>query len=395
MKLFKGSWLFDGYGDGPVPDGAVLVDDSQIVAVGPLESLALPSDVETIDCPGLTLLPGLIDAHNHLSLDASLPNYLEHMADPVAALALRAAKGMCADLAAGVTTVRCLGDKDFLDFECRQAVESGYLKGPRIVTAGKGIRSSAGHGFVGCPFDGPDQIRTAIRDNIDRGADFIKFYVTGTLHGPGEIPCFFSRDEIALITEEARRFGRPSAVHCIGGQGLEWCLDEGVDAIEHGFFLTDSEIEILCRSEAYLVITPGFYMSDQRINNLPKSLIVPHYEEQAAAIQSMTAAISAGVPFAVGTDGVHGRGGVAKEIEYLTIMGASVPDAIRAATCNAAKVCGIESLTGTLAPGKSADLIGVRGNPFEDITILANVDLIVARGALHTVDAGCAKTIDQ
>jgi imidazolonepropionase-like amidohydrolase len=316
---------------------------------------------------------------------------LEHMADPVAALALRAAKGMAADLAAGVTTVRCLGDKDFLDFECRRAVESGYLKGPRIITSGKGIRSSAGHGFVGYPFDGPEQIRTAIRDNIRAGADFIKFYVTGTLHGPGAIPCFFSRDEIALIAEEARRVGRPTAVHCIGGQGLAWCLDEGVDAIEHGFFVTDSEIEMLCRSSAYIVITPGFYMSDQRIHNLPEPLIAPHLKERAAAIQSMTAVISAGVPFAVGTDGVHGHGGVAKEIEYLTMLGASVADAIRAATHNAAEVCGIESFTGTLVPGKSADLIGIRGNPFEDITALAHVDLIMAQGALHTGNAGWEK----
>ena len=383
MKLIKADWLFDGKGDTPVADGAVLVDGQNIVSAGPLASMDVPDGVETIDGENLTLLPGLIDAHNHLSLDASLPDYLERMSDPIAALTLRAAKSMASDLDAGITTVRCLGDKGFLDFECRRAVESGYLKGPRIVTSGKGIRSSAGHGFVGCPFDGPDQIRTAVRDNIRAGADFIKFYVTGTLHGPGRIPCFFSRPEIALIAEEARRVGRPTAVHCIGGQGFAWCLEEGVNAIEHGFFLTDREIDMLNESESWLVLTPGFYMSDERIRKLPKSAIAPHLNEQAVAIQSMRAAIAAGVRFAVGTDGVHGPSGLSREVEYLVELGAGVAQAIRAATGNAAALCGIETTTGTLETGKIADVIGVRGNPFEDIKALSRVKLVMAGGDLQ------------
>lgn len=394
MKLLKGAWLFDGCSETPIPEGAVLVDGNRIAAVGPLASLSVPPDAEINDCPGLTLMPGLIDAHNHLSLDASLTGYLEHMADPVAALALRAARCMAADLAAGVTTMRCLGDKKFLDFECRRAVESGYLKGPRIITAGKGLRSSAGHGFVGCPFDGPDQIRAAIRANLRAGADLVKFYVTGTLQGTGAIPCFYSHAEIALIAEEARRAGRPSAVHCIGGQGFEWCLEEGVNAIEHGFFMTDQEIERIGKSESWLVITPGFYMSDERIRNLPAPLVDAHFAEQSMAIDRMRAAIAAGVRFAVGTDGVHGRSGLAREIEYLTELGATVPQALKAATGNGAAICGIKKLTGTLEVGKTADIIGVRGNPFENIKVLSQVDLVMSRGILQTGDTGDDKSIN-
>lgn len=394
MKLLKGAWLFDGCSETLIPEGAVLVDGKRISAVGPLASLTLPPDAEVIDCPGLTLMPGLIDAHNHLSLDASLPGYLERMADPIAALSLRAAKGMAADLAAGVTTVRCMGDKGFLDFECRRAVESGYLKGPRIITGGKGLRSSAGHGFVGCPFDGPDQIRTAIRANLRAGADLIKFYVTGTLQGPGAIPCFYSHAEIALITEEARRAGRPSAVHCIGGKGFAWCLEEGVNAIEHGFFMTDREIELLGGSDTRLVITPGFYMSDERIRNLPAPLVDAHFAEQHVAIDRMRAAIAAGIRFAVGTDGVHGCGGLAREIEYLTELGATVPQALKAATGNGAAVCGIEKLTGTLEAGKTADIIGVRGNPFENVKVLSQVDLVISGGVLHIGGNGHDNSID-
>lgn len=337
-----------------------------------------PGDV--IDCSDQILLPGLIDSHNHLSLDSRLDRYLERMTDPVPALTIRAVTTMQEDLLAGVTTIRCLGDKEFLDIECRKAVESGYIRGPRLVVAGKGIRSCAGHGFVGYAFDGPEAVRQAVRENVSRGVDIIKFYVTGTIPVKGTIPCFLSREEVNLIVSEAGRLGCKTAAHCIGGVGFDWCLDAGVDVIEHGYFLGNGQIERLCKSRSRLVLTPGFYLSEQRINTLPGHLIKPHLGAAPAARSTMSAIIDAGIPFAVGTDGVHGRGALAAEISCLLDLGASPALALSAATLMGAQLCGLERITGTIELGKSADMIGVKSNPLTDMETLNDVRTVILQG---------------
>ena len=375
----KARCLIDGTNRTPIEDAGILVEQGRIKQVGHFEDLKNTANSEVLELSDLTLLPGLIDAHNHLSLDSSLDDYLQKMSDPLPSLALRASKMMPLDIKAGVTTIRCCGDKGFLDVACRQAVESDYLCGPRLVIAGKGIRSSAGYGYVGCPYDGPEEIRKAVRENIFMGADFIKFYVTGTVRGRG-IPCFLSRDEIKLIVDEAARMRRKTAVHCIGGKGLEWCLEAGVDAIEHGYFFNNKEIELMLKYGTWLVMTPGAYFSEDRIRCLPQSHVEAHLRERDDAIKCMSAAIAAGIPYAVGTDGVHGKEGIPAEIAYLVELGAEPAEAIRAATMNASRVCGLEDVTGSLETGKDADIIAVNGNPLKDITCLADVKFVMRRG---------------
>ncbi len=320
---------------------AIVVRDGFIHDMVPVADLKAGPDAHVIDCSDQVLLPGLIDSHNHLSLDSRLDRYLERMADPIPALTIRAVTTMQEDLLAGVTTIRCLGDKGFLDIECRNAIDSGYITGPRLVLAGKGIRSSAGHGFVGCAFDGPDMILRAVRENVSNGVDIIKFYATGTIPVKGEIPCFLSRQEIDLIIGEAQRLGCKTAVHCIGGAGFDWCLEAGVDVIEHGYFLSSQQIERLGNSRTRLVLTPGFSLSEGRINALPAHLIRPHWEASAAARSTMREIVAAEIPFAVGTDGVHGRGALAAEISYLLELGASPTVALSASTLMGAQVCGL------------------------------------------------------
>lgn len=378
--IFKAGHLLRG-GDSPLEkDMAVVIEDGVIQDLKPAGEIQARTGDELMEVPEFFLLPGLIDAHNHLSLDSALPGYLERMNDPLPALAIRAAKNLRADLLAGVTTIRCLGDKEFLDIECRKAIASGYLKGPRLVLSGKGIRSSAGHGFVGYPFDGPDKIRSVIRENLSRGAEVVKFYVTGTLPGDGNIQCFFSREEISLIAEEARRAGRKSAVHCIGGVGFDWCLDAGVDVIEHGYFLTDQQIEKLASSGSQLVLTPSFYLSEDRMLALPGPLVEPHLKAADQARAAMKAIVDSGMPYGLGTDGVHGPGNLAAEISCLLELGESPKDALVAATLNGAAICGLQDVTGTLATGKSADIIAVKTNPLEDGAALRDVRLVVSRG---------------
>lgn len=361
-------------------DMAVMIEDGIIKEIMPYEHVPQGHGAQPVDGSALFLLPGLIDAHNHLSLDASLPAYLEKMTDPLPALVLRAAKNIEKDVLAGVTTMRCLGDKEYLDAHCRNFINSGFYKGPRLVLSGKGIRSSAGHGFVGYPCDGPEAIRLAVRDNIRQGADIVKFFVTGTLPSKGGMTCFLSREEIEMIVSEANRMGRPTAVHCVGGVGFDWCLDAGVDVIEHGYFLTEKQIDRLSGSRVRLVMTPGFYMADQRIQAMPGPLVEPHRAAAGMARSTMEAIIRSGIPYALGTDGVHGSGAMAAEMACLTALGASPRAALSAATTCGAEVCGLEGVTGRIEIGMSADLIGVEANPLENMDTLTDIRCVIARG---------------
>jgi imidazolonepropionase-like amidohydrolase len=383
--LIRGGLVIDGTG-GPLNDkGAILIEGQRIIGVGKEEELKEKADVHVLDCSDQTLLPGLIDCHNHLSLDPRLENYLYRMADPIPALTLRACETMKIDLRSGVTTSRCMGDKGFLDVESKKAVAEGRIEGPRLLIATRGIRAFHGHGFVGYPFSGIDQIQAAVRENLSAGADLIKIYITGTLRGPEGIPSYFSKEEIQTAVDEAHRVGIPVATHCIGGIGFEWALETGIDVIEHGYFLTDREIDLLVKSDRWLVMTPSTFFTDARIQTLPPNLIDGHLRQRDEVAQRMRAAIKAGIKFAVGTDGMHG--GLAQEIQYLVDFGATPSQALMAATCHAAKVCGLEESIGTLEPGKFGDIIGVKGDPLEDIGALKRVKTVVSRGEIkHQAD---------
>jgi imidazolonepropionase-like amidohydrolase len=378
--LIKGRLVIDGMGNPPIERGAILVEGERILRVGKEEEFKGEANIHLLDCGDQTLLPGLIDCHNHLSLDPRLENYLYRMADPIPALTLRAWESMKIDLHSGVTTSRCLGDKGFLDVECKKAVSEGRIEGPRLLIATRGIRALHGHGFVGYPFGGIEQIRAAVRENLSVGADLIKIYITGTLRGPKGIPSYFSKEEIQVAVDEAHRVGIPVATHCIGGVGLEWALETGIDTIEHGYFLTDREIDLLAKSNSWLVMTPSIFFTDARIQTLPTDLIDCHLKQRDEVAERMRAIVKSGIKFAVGTDGMHG--GLAQEIQYLMDFGATPIQALIAATCRAAKVCGLEEEIGTLEPGKYADIIGVKGNPLEDIGALKRVKTVFYRGEI-------------
>ncbi len=264
--------------------------------------------------------------------------------------------------------------------KCKKAVAEGRIDGPRLLVATRGIRAFHGHGFVGYPFGGIDQIQAVVRENLSAGADLIKIYITGTLRGPKGIPSYFSKEEIQTAVDEAHRVGVPVATHCIGGIGFEWAIETGIDVIEHGYFLTDREIDLFIKSGRWLVMTPSIFFTDARIQTLPANLIDGHLRQRDEVAQRMRAAIRAGIRFAVGTDGMHG--GLAQEIQYLVDFGATPGQALMAATCHAAKVCGLEESIGTLEPGKFGDIIGVKGNPLEDIGTLKRVKTVVSRGEI-------------
>lgn len=380
----RGKRIISRWDSPPIEDGLILIEDERIKAIGRKEEVKIEGRTTNIDCRGLTLMPGLIDCHNHLSLDATLDNYLYRMEDSIPELTLRAVAKMAVDLQSGVTTSRCLGDKGFLDVECKKAVNSGLLRGPRLLVATRGIRATHGHGFVGYPFNGVEPIRNAVRENVGAGADLIKIYITGTLRSSKGIPCYLSEEEIRTAVEEAHRVGIPVSAHCIGGVGLDWAIKNGIDYIEHGYFLTDQQIDLLIQSDRWLVMTPSVFLNDDRIKNLPSHLAESHFAQRYEVTERMQRVIKSGVKYAVGTDGLHG--GLALEIKYLVDLGATPNQALRAATDHAAKVCGQQASIGTLEPGKFADILGIEGNPMEDIGTLKNVKIVVSRGRVECQD---------
>jgi imidazolonepropionase-like amidohydrolase len=376
--IVKSLLLIDGTGKPPIPKGAIRIEGDRIAAVGPEKEVRSSAGFRVIDCKDQVVIPGLIDCHNHISMDPTQDNWPARLNDGDAEQTLRAVNNLALDLQAGVTTARSLGDRNFLDIACKKAVEAGKILGPRLLVATRGIRTTHGHGMVGYAFDGPDAVRRAVRENIKAGADVIKLFITGTVRTGPELVCFPSAEEISVAIEEAHRAGLRTAAHCIGGRGFETCLEAGLDCFEHGYFLTNREIELLIKSNRWLDLTPSPFFTEERIRTLPLEIANALRKDRNEVGRRMEVIIRSGVKFAAGTDGMHGE--LAQELDYLVRFGASETQALAAVTRNAAAVLGLEGSVGTLEPGKFADIVGVEGNPLEDIQALKKVRTVLSRG---------------
>jgi len=376
--LIHAGKLWNGTNDQLRDHVGLVVKNGFIQAIDDWDKIKEAPCEKVLDWSACTVMPGLIDAHTHLSMDPTLEHYLDHMNDSVEVLKKRARAMMEIDLKAGITTCRCLGDKEFLDIECKEQVATGNLLGPRLLVATRGIKAGKGHGFVGYPFDGKEAIANAIKENIEKGADLTKIYITGTLKGDGNLPSYLTYDEIKLAIETSHDLGIPVAAHCVGGIGLDWALDLGLDTIEHVYHITPAQIEKLAKSKTWLVLTPGPILTSLRVHHLPEHLIQGHLDEREMIKRNMANTIAAGFPFAVGTDGMHGD--LYQEVLYLEEMGAPSYVALMAATSNAAKACGIYEETGSLEKGKLADIVAVKGDPLKDLNCLATLVAVMKQG---------------
>ena len=223
-------------------------------------------------------------------------------------------------------------------------------------------------------------IKNAIKENIQHGADLIKIYISGTLKGKGNLPAYLSREEIKVAIESAHAAGLRVASHCVGGEGLDWAVELGLDTLEHAYHITTDQIERLAKSNTKIVLTPGAVLSDERVQNLPQALIAGHLDERKQMFTSMELCVRSGMPFAVGTDGMHGH--LAEDLEFLQQLGASNLQALQAATVFGAHVCGISNETGSLTAGKSADILAVAENPLQDLSALSNVVAVFRKGEM-------------
>jgi imidazolonepropionase-like amidohydrolase len=382
----------------------VVVDGDRIVQVAASGSIPATAADTTIDLPGATLLPGLIDMHTHLTFDLSSLGYAG-LGISTPREALRGARNARRTLEAGFTTVRNLGANDYADVALRDAIADGDVVGPRIVASGPPLGITGGHcdenllppsfHFQGGGVaDGIEGVQHKVREVIKYGADVIKVCATGGVLSKGDDPSAsqYTLEEMKAIVADAHRLGRRVAAHAHGAQGVSWASEAGVDSIEHGHLMDDAAIATLKRNGTYLV--PTLFLGEYMREHLEHG-DVPEYSKQkmrdvtAAMKVNVGKAFAAGVKVAFGTDAaVYPHGLNAGEFHVYVELGLTPLAAIQTATLNAADLLGWADRVGAVEPGKWADLIAVDGDPTRDVTVLEHVRFVMRGGAIYKNEYG-------
>ncbi len=404
----KAARLFDGKSKALVTNGVVLVQGNKIVDAG--SNLPVPPDAQVIDLGDATLSPGFMDGHTHLTLDFSgdfNAMRLHELDLNVTEQALKASTFARATVEAGFTTVRdlgsrFLGSREFVDVALRNAINKGYIVGPRMLVATKGIGATGGHfdptsGFRDLIFgpepdfsdgiaDGPDAIRKAVRFEVKNGADVIKAAVSGgvlSLADDVDTPQL-TPAEIAALVDETHRLRKKVAVHCHGDQAAHDAIEAGVDSIEHGSFLKPETLTLMKNKGTFL--TPTLMATEWIMSKL--SLYPPALQAKAKAAAAARSdmfrnAVKIGVKVSFGTDAaVFPHGQNAKEFALMVNLGMPPIEALRSATVNTAELFGIAAKVGTLEKGKLADVIAMPGDPTADITATERVSFVMKEGKI-------------
>jgi imidazolonepropionase-like amidohydrolase len=368
--------LFDGTGGEPVRDAALVVED------GRLRDGAVPAGAEEIDLGDAFVMPGFVDAHTHLSVDPARGDQLGQLRQPPGAQALRVAGNIVKDVDAGTTTMRIMTEEDWLDVHVREAIADGTLEGPDLLIATRGLAPSNGHGRAKSAFDGVEEIRRGARENLARGADFIKLFATGGVaSGTGLRASAYSYDEMRAAVEEAERAGTYVAAHAHGGPGLRTAVEAGVRTIEHAAVASESEVEAMLERGCWLVATFSILFHPDGIErgDAGDPRILANLEDARERVaESMRRTLASGIRFALGTDSVHGR--MAYEVQTAIRFGVPPERALLAATAHGAEALGIADRTGTLEPGKAADVIALDGDPLADPGALERVTFVMKGG---------------
>jgi imidazolonepropionase-like amidohydrolase len=391
QQLLIGATLIDGTGAPPQRDAAVLINEGHIAAVGTRQSLTRPQNAEVIDVAGMTLLPGLIDCHDHLASHSYGFAHRWGLDEPQSTRHMRTATVLQQTLATGYTTVR---DAAGLDVGFKQAMEEGLLQGPRMLLTvniispigGIGDRISPSGHTCCVPTDpslpegvanGIEGVRMAVRTMVRAGADAIKCATTGGAssragHGPKDSA--FNLDEMKALVDEAHALGRRVMCHALGGPGLRTAIEAGVDSIEHGCYLDEDPELITMMAEKGIFFVPTFtvYIFHREVS--PPHVRARGRELEPHHLESLHRALEAGVKVGAGTDaGGHRHHINARELQCLVEAGMAPLQALQTATGWAAECLGIERDVGSIQPGKLADLVVVDGDPLQDITVLQDL----------------------
>ncbi len=410
MRVLQGGKLIDGTGAGPV-EATIVIKDQRIAAVETRAYADWPADADIVDVSGMTVLPGLIDCHDHLAMHGYDLARRWGIDEPQTTRTLRTAKVLADTLASGYTTIR---DAAGLDAGFKRAIDEGLIAGPRLILSlciispigGIGDRVSPS-GFPCCvPNDPllPDgvvntlaDVRPVVRRVVRAGADVIKCATTGGAssrpgHGPHDGA--FNLDEMQALVEEAHALDRRVICHALGGRGLRIAVEAGVDSIDHGCFL-DQEPDLLdAMARRGIFFVPTFAVYD-----FHRKSPQPHVRERAKELEehhiaSLRRALTAGVKIAAGTDaGGHGHPNNAIEIACLVRAGMTPLQALRAATGWAAECIGRSDDLGTVEKGKLADIVVIAGDPLADVTVLQKSEQIAL--VIKDGEVAAARGIDR
>lgn len=390
VKIYEHGWLIDGLSDCAVCDGLLAYEDSTILYAGKYEKEIVDQfqEAEIYDVSGKTIMPGLIDSHVHLTLYGKGSSIHDFLVDSATYTAIKASRMAMKDLQAGFTTIRSLGDKASADFAVKRAINEGLIDGPRVLSSGKCISITGGHGdfvpgdvrldTIGETCDGVEEVRRAARERLKNNADCVKLMATGGGNSPGPgTASQMTVEEMRAAVEVAATRNVLTAAHCIGAEGIKNAMLAGVRTIEHASFLDDEGIELALKGGHYLCSTLCAFRTMEQ----PPEAGIPDYVVDkiryfaTAHYTGLKKAYKAGVKFILGTDAgtpynFHGSNG--EEIWRLVRDGGFTPmDAIKAGTSVAAEALRQEDI-GVLKAGKNADILIVEGNVLENVRILCD-----------------------
>jgi imidazolonepropionase-like amidohydrolase len=398
MKLLNTRLIDDGQSYERVD---IELEDSRIKSVTPSGDHAArdatnPGLGDALDLAGLTVIPGLMDMHIHILFDAG-NNPEASLKAPQPYLVLQAATRARAMLEAGITTTRDLGGYEYLEMSLKRAIAEGWLPGPRLLTSGKLLTMTGGHGhFVGYEVDGEDEARKAARYNIKQGADCIKMMATGGVMTPGVDPnnTQLSEAEMRAGFGEALKAGKLTATHAMGTSGIKNAIRAGVRTLEHGVYLDQEAIEMMIKNDVYLSATlsaPKMIIAFGEAAGVPKFMVDKSKYVMERHLQSFADAYRAGVKIGCGSDAgtpFNPHADIVTELEMMREGGMRPLEVLRSATLVSAQALKLDDQLGTITPGKLADLVVVEGDPLADFEVLRRPVLVFKEGKLVFKQAG-------